>query len=127
MYIVNKPLTIGGIRRTVGSSVEADEVPNAGLLERTGYLTKTQEAFTGVLESTGFVIPLAGKDGSEEISVVDDEVVTAFILLQMGAEEAVNALEDTDSEAVLKLIINCDHRKTVISAAKTRLKVVVEE
>lgn len=127
MYIVKKPLTIGGERRPVGSVVTAEEAPNAALLTRTGYLVKAQELLSGVENSSGFIIPLMDKDGSEDISVAEDEVVDTFRILQMGADDAVNILGDTESEAVLKLIINCDHRKAVISAAKARLKVVVEE
>ena len=127
MYIVKKPLTIGSERRPVGSVVTAEEAPNAALLERTGYLVKAQEPFTAALESTGFIIPLMDKNGIEEVSIAEDEALTIFSLLQMGVDDAVSALEEEKSEAVLKLICNCDHRKTVISAAKARMKVVVEE
>ena len=132
MYIVNKPLTIGGTRRSVGSLVETEEVLNAGLLERTGYLTRTQEAITGVLESTGFIIPLTGKDGSEEISLGEDEVQEVFAILQMSAEEAVAIIADIRNEAELKLLCSCDHRKASINATKARLKelsdkVVIDE
>lgn len=127
MYIVKKPLFIGGERRPVGSVVTAEEASNATMLERAGYLVKVQEPFPTVEDSTGFIIPLMDKDGSEGISMAEDEVVTVFGILQKGAEDAVNALGEVESVAVLKLICNCDRRKTVISAAKARLKVVVEE
>ena len=127
MYIVKKPLTIGSERRPVGSVVTAEEAPNAALLERTGYLVKAQEPFEAVLETTGLIIPLMDKKGTEEISVAEDEVLTIFSLLQMGPDDAVSTIEEEKSEAVLKLMCSCDHRKPVISAAKARLKVVVEE
>ena len=127
MYIVKKPLTIGSERRPVGSVVTAEEAPNAALLERTGYLVKAQEPFTAALESTGFIIPLMDKNSIEEISMAEDEVLRIFSLLQMGADDAVSNLGEEESESVLKTICTCDHRKAVISAAKARLKVVVEE
>ena len=127
MYIVKKPLTIGSERRPVGSVVTAEEAPNAALLERTGYLVKAQEPFTAALESTGFIIPLMDKNSIEEISMAEDEVLRIFSLLQMGADDAVSNLGEEESESVLKMICTCDHRKAVISAAKARLKVVVEE
>ena len=127
MYIVKKPLTIGSERRPVGSVVTAEEAPNAALLEKTGYLVKAQEPFEAVLETTGLIIPLMDKKGTEEISVAEDEVLTIFSLLQMGPDDAVSTIEEEKSEAVLKLMCSCDHRKPVISAAKARLKVVVEE
>ena len=122
MYIVKKPLSIGGVRRTVGSVVTAEEAPNAALLERTGYLAKTQEALTGVLESTGFVIPLAGKDEPEEISLSDSEVQEVFAVLQMSAEEAVAIIADIESEAEIKLLCACDNRKSIVNATKARMK-----
>ena len=127
MYIVRKPLTIGADRRAVGSVVTEEEAPNATLLERTGYLVRAHEPFTGALETKELIIPLMDKNGIEEISIAEDEALTIFSLLQMGVDDAVSALEEEKSEAVLKLICNCDHRKTVISAAKARMKVVVEE
>lgn len=127
MYIVKKPLTIGSERRPVGSVVTAEEAPNAALLERTGYLVKAQEPFTAALESTGFIIPLMDKNSIEEISMAEDEVLRIFSLLQMGADDAVSNLGEEESESVLKMICTCDHRKAVISGAKARLKVVVEE
>lgn len=127
MYIVKKPLTIGSERRPVGSVVTAEEAPNAALLERTGYLVKAQEPFTAALESTGFIIPLMDKNIIVEISPAEDEVLRIFSLLQMGADDAVSNLGEEESESVLKTICTCDHRKAVISAAKARLKVVVEE
>ena len=127
MYIVKKPLTIGGERRTVGSVVTAEEAPNAALLSRTGYLVKAQEPLPEVEEFSGFIIPLIDKEGSEEISMAEDEILRIFSLLQMGADDAVSNLGEEESESVLKMICTCDHRKAVISAAKARLKVVVEE
>ena len=127
MYIVKKPLTIGSERRPVGSVVTAEEAPNAALLERTGYLVRAQEPFTAALESTGFIILLMDKNSIEEISMAEDEVLRIFSLLQMGADDAVSNLGEEESESVLKMICTCDHRKAVISAAKARLKVVVEE
>ena len=94
MYIVKKPLTIGSERRPVGAVVTAEEAPNAALLERAGYLVKAQEPFSRACNPGGFIIPLADKDGSEEISVGEEEVLTAFRILQNGAEDAVNALGD---------------------------------
>ena len=67
------------------------------------------------------------KNSIVEISPAEDEVLRIFSLLQMGADDAVSNLGEEESEAVLKLICSCDHRKPVISAAKARLKVVVEE
>ena len=127
MYIVKKPLTIGSERRPVGSVVTAEEAPNAALLERTGYLVRAQEPFTAALESTVFIILLMDKNSIEEISMAEDEVLRIFSLLQMGADDAVSNLGEEESESVLKMICTCDHRKAVISAAKARLKVVVEE
>lgn len=126
MYIVKKPLTIGGERRTVGSVVTEEEAPNAALLERTGYLTKTQEGFTGHLASTGFVIPLTGKDGPEEISLSENEVQRVFAILQMGIEEATAALS-TEAEPTLKVLCACDNRKSVANAVKARLKELADK
>ena len=127
MYIVKKPLKLLGKRRWPGDTIEEKDIPNVALLLREGYLSEIPDELPEVFKETGLIIPVSGKDGSEDISVAKDEVVDAFRILQMGAEDAVNALGDTESEEVLKLIINCDHRKTVISAAKARLKVVVGE
>lgn len=142
MYIVIKPVRIGGVDRAAGDVLQDSEVVSPWLA-RSGYVKKVTGAFvpsdgsgadatTEVIEQRDGVIlvelpvlteiPVITDTGATSISVGSDSISEAVRILQLksaDALEAINAATDTDMLLVLEITASA---KAIKSAAAARVE-----
>lgn len=130
MYVVKKPIDIGGKRRIIGEVLQDKEVVSPTLI-RSGYVAKIDsgvlDSVEGVVEplkafpeGTVINVPITTKDGTLVIPATCETVCNAFRLLQTGADEAIKEIEVSEDEDLLIILDACDSRKAVHTAVRNR-------
>lgn len=130
MYVVKKPLNLGGKRRVIGETLRDDEVVSASLV-RSGYVARIDSGLLDIAESVAEPlrpfngeaitdIPIITKDGGMVIPAAPETIYNTFRLIQTTAEDAVGEISVTEDEDLLIILNACDTRKTVKEAARKR-------
>ena len=135
MYVVKKPVNIGGKRRAIGELVNLDEV-KSGTLIRCGYVAKIDSGLLDVAEEGGAFkaqegaieinVPIIQKDGSMDLSVGLETVSEAFRLLQAAPNDAIETINGITDEDLLIILDACDSRKAVHAAVRARATALQE-
>jgi len=134
MYVVKKPLNLGGKRRIVGETLRDDEVVSAALV-RSGYVAKIDSGLLNMAEAVAeplrpfdgeslIDIPIITKDGGMVIPVTPGTICNAVRLIQMNVEDAVGEISSSGDEDMLIILDACDTRKTVREAARKRAAIL---
>lgn len=130
MYVVKKPVRLGGRRRIAGEMLRDDEVVSAALV-RSGYVAKIDSGLLDAAESAAeslkpsdgerrLDIPILKKDGFITAAASAEAVCRAIRLIQTGAEDAIGEVCQSETEDMLLILEACDARKTVREAARRR-------
>lgn len=130
MYVVKKPLTLGGKRRIVGETLRDDEVVSVTLV-RSGYVAKIDSGLLDVAEAVAeplrpfdgerlIDIPIIAKDGGMVIPVTPETICNAVRLIQTNAEDVAGEISGSEDEDMLIILDACDSRKKVKEAARRR-------
>lgn len=130
MYVVKKPLNLGGKRRIVGETLRDDEVTSPALV-RSGYVAKIDSGLLDMAEAVAeplrpfeggkcIDIPIVTKDGGMVISVYPEAIGNAVRLLQTNAEDTAGEISVSEDEDMLIILDACDSRKKVKEAARRR-------
>ena len=133
MYVVKKPLNIGGKRRVIGEILKDEEITNAAII-RSGMVAKID---SGLLDAAGsgnsslhpseedgnIFVPVSGKNHADSIFLTPKEVFLVFWVLQIsGSDKAVTEVKECSSRNVLSVVAQIDGRKAVRSAALAKLE-----
>lgn len=140
MYVVKKPLNIGGRRRAVGELLSDDEVKggsivrsgyvaqiDSGLLDIAGETVLSQEASAGAsADKTLIILPVYDKNGNTTISVAQGAIQEAVWLTQIPAKDAVKRMEETGDAETLAVLRLIETRKEVRSAINAKTASIQE-
>lgn len=136
-YIALKPITLSGVNYAAGDSIPADAVlpSRVPALIRTKSIARANERPVDAQETPqndandfGEVnLPIQTENGVLELPASGEDIVKAVELLQMNADDAIQAIKEIESDSVLIIMDACDSRKTVKAAAKARAKELNEE
>lgn len=130
MYVVKRPINIGGRRRIIGEMLRDDEVVSAALV-RSGYVAKIDSGLLDVAEAVAepigpfdgeirIDIPIITKDGGMVIKVSPETVCNAVRLIQTNVEDAAGEIGTSEDEDMLIILDACDSRKKIKDAARRR-------
>lgn len=136
-YIALKPITLSGVDYAAGDSIPADAVlpSRVPALIRTKSIAHINERPAEAQETPqndandfgGVNLPIQTENGVLELPASGEDIVKAVELLQMNADDAIQAIKEIESDSVLIIMDACDSRKTVKAAAKARAKELNEE
>lgn len=136
-YIALKPITLSGVDYAAGDSIPADAVlpSRVPALIRTKSIARINEHPAEAQETPqndandfgGVNLPIQTENGVLELPASGEDIVKAVELLQMNADDAIQAIKEIESDSVLIIMDACDSRKTVKAAAKARAKELNEE
>lgn len=131
-YIALKPITLSGVDYAAGDSIPADAVlpSRVPALIRTKSIAHINERPAEAQETPqndandfgGVNLPIQTENGVLELPASGEDIVKAVELLQMNADDAIQAIKEIESDSVLIIMDACDSRKTVKAAAKARAK-----
>lgn len=141
MYVVKKPLSIGGRRRAIGELLSDDEVKggsivrsgyvaqvDSGLLDLAGEAVLSQKAsFSEGSASALINLPVIDKNGNTVISVAPEAIQEAVRLVQLTAKEASKQIEEDSTLETLAVLRLIEARKEVRSAVNAKTSALEQE
>ncbi len=129
-YIALKTITLSGVEYVEGATIPADAVlpSRVPALIRTKKIARINEHPAEAQETPqndakvfeGVNLPIKTENGVLELPASGEDIVKAVELLQMNADDAIQAVKEIESDTVLIIVDAIDGRKTVKAAVKAR-------
>ena len=121
MFTALKPCTISGKKYLIDDEVDVSMLTDkeiAHLLKRKFIIETKGEG--GDIAPSLLAVPIINEDETLTLEMTGEQVVECLGILQLTADDAIEAIKGIEDEAKLILIHRIDSRKTVKEAAKKR-------
>ena len=124
-YVCVRPITLNGQDYLPGEHIAAEDIlpGREKALESSGRIAKVGTS-QNVPAREGIVIlavPVTGTDGEQlELTMDAEAVIDTIRIMQLNADNAVEAVKDVTNEDILILLHNTDSRQSVKKAARTQ-------
>lgn len=129
-YIALKSITLSGVDYIAGDNIPFDAVlpSRVPALIRTKSIARINEHTAEAQEIPqddtndfgGVSLPIQTENGVLELSASGEDIVKVVEIMQLNADDAIQAIKEVQSDTVLIIIDACESRSTVKKAVKTR-------